>query len=120
MTDQQPGQNSEERRRFPRFIIDIPIKFKIPAAGGLSTYCFGRGTDIGEGGFMIHVAHELVIGKSMEITLTLPNSSRSISCRVVVRNRNSFRYGVEIREMDARDRELLFDTCRKLGVMQSL
>jgi len=109
-----------ERRKFPRYTMDIAIKVKVPGAGGVSTYCFGRGGDVGQGGLSIHLPHELVVGRSIDLTLTLPYTERAISCRVVVRNREGFKYGVEFKELGPDDRELLLETCRRLGVVQSI
>lgn len=109
-----------ERRKFPRFTIDIAIKVKVPAAGGLTTYCFGRGGDVGRGGLSIHLPHELIVGKTIDLTMTLPYTERAISCRVVVRNREGFKYGVEFKELLPEDRDLLLETCHRLGIVQSI
>jgi hypothetical protein len=109
-----------ERRRHRRYTIDIAIKVKVAGAGGLSTYCFGRGGDVGEGGLSIHVPHELEVGKAIDLTLTLPYTERAIASRVIVRNRDGFKYGVEFKELNPGDRELLLETCRRLGVVQSI
>lgn len=113
-------QHNAERRRFPRYTIDIPVKVKVAGPGGLSTYCYGRGGDIGKGGLSIHVPHELEVGKAIDLTLTLPYTGRAIGCHVIVRNREGFKYGVEFKELNASDNELLLETCRRLGVVQSL
>ncbi len=68
----------------------------------------------------LYIAHELKVGKTIDLTLTLPYSDRAINCRVVVRNRESFKYGVEFKDLSPADRETLFDACRKLGVVQSI
>lgn len=115
-----PHAQDADRRKTPRYSIDIAIKVKVPAAGGLTTYCFGRGGDVGAGGLSIHLPHELVVGKSIDLTMTLPYTERAIQCRVVVRNREGFKYGVEFKELNPEDRELLLETCRRLGVVQSI
>ena len=109
-----------DRRKFPRYTIDIAIKVRVTGPGGLSTYYFGRGGDVGEGGLSIHVPHELEVGKSIDLTMTLPYSERAIACRIIVRNREDFKYGVEFKELNLPDRELLLETCRRLGVVQSI
>lgn len=111
---------SEERRKWKRYTIDIAVKVKVSGADGLSTYCYGRGNDVGEGGMCLYIAHELKVGKTIDLTLTLPYSDRAINCKVVVRNRESFKYGVEFKDLTPTDREILFDACRKLGVVQSI
>ena len=116
----ESDQQYADRRKFPRYTIDIAVKVKVAGPGGLSTYCYGRGGDIGEGGLSIHVPHELEVGKVINLTLTLPYTGRAISCHVIVRNRDGFKYGVEFKELNAADTELLLETCRRLGVVQSL
>ena len=118
MTD--PQKPTDERRKWKRYTIDIAVKVKVSGSDGLSTYCFGRGNDVGEGGMCLYLAHELGVGKTIDLTLTLPYSERAIQCKVEVRNRESFKYGVEFKELGATDREILFETCRKLGVVQSI
>jgi len=121
MTAEEPPHSQDaERRKYRRYTIDIAIKVRISGAGGLSTYCFGRGGDVGEGGLSIHVPHELIVGKSIDLTLTLPYTERPINYRVVIRNREGFKYGVEFRELNPDDRELLLKTCQRLGVVQSI
>jgi hypothetical protein len=115
-----PSAHDLERRKHPRYSIDIAIKVKVPGAGGVSTYCFGRGGDVGQGGLSIHLPHELVVGKTIDLTLTLPYTNRAIQCRVVVRNREGFKYGVEFKELLPDDHELLMETCRRLGVLQAI
>lgn len=110
----------EERRKWKRYSIDIAVKVKVSGSDGISTYCYGRGNDVGEGGMCLYIAHELKVGRVIDLTLTLPYSDRPIQCKVVVRNRESFKYGVEFKELGTIDREILFETCRKLGVIQSI
>jgi c-di-GMP-binding flagellar brake protein YcgR len=118
MTD--PHKSADDRRKWKRYTIDIAVKVKVSGTDGLSTYCYGRGNDVGEGGMCLYLAHELKVGKTIDLTLTLPYSERAIQCKVVVRNRESFKYGVEFKELGATDREILFETCRKLGVVQAI
>ena len=114
------SHNADERRKWKRYSIDIAVKVKVSGADGLSTYCYGRGNDVGEGGMCLYLAHELKVGKTIDLTLTLPYSDRAISCKVVVRNRESFKYGVEFKELSPSDRDVLLKACRKLGVLQSI
>lgn len=120
MTDSHPQPPHEEKRKWKRYTIDIAVKVKVSGSDGLSTYCYGRGNDVGEGGMCLYIAHELKVGSVIALTLTLPYSERAIQCKVIVRNRNSFKYGVEFRELSTIDREILFETCRRLGVVQAI
>jgi hypothetical protein len=110
----------EERRKWKRYTIDIAVKVKVSGADGGSTYCYGRANDVGEGGMCLYIAQELKLGSVITLSLTLPYSERPISCKVVVRNRDSFKYGVEFKELGKIDREILLETCRKLGVVQGI
>lgn len=121
MSDPNPADvQYAECRKFRRYTIDIAIKVKVTGAGGLSTYCFGRAGDVGEGGLSLHLPHELELGKVIALTLTLPYTERAIACQVIVRNREGFKYGVEFKELNIVDRQLLLETCRRLGVLQSI
>ena len=118
MTD--PQKPTDERRKWKRYTIDIAVKVKVSGSDGLSTYCYGRGNDVGEGGMCLYISHELRVGKAIDLTLTLPYSERAIQCKVVVRNRESFKYGVEFKEFNATDQEILMEACRRLGVVQAI
>jgi c-di-GMP-binding flagellar brake protein YcgR len=120
MTDSGQAKPHEEKRRWKRYMIDSAVKVKVSGADGLSTYCYGRANDVGEGGMCLYLAHELKIGRVIDLTLTLPYSERAIQCKVAVRNRESFKYGVEFKEMSPIDREILLETCRRLGVVQEI
>ena len=120
MTDSGQATPPEHQRRWKRYTIDIAVKVKVSGTDGLSTYCYGRANDVGEGGMCLYLAHELKVGKVIDLMLTLPYSDRAINCKVVVRNRESFKYGVEFKELGTIDREILLETCRKLGVVQSI
>ena len=108
----------EEKRRYPRYAIDIAVKMKINSAAGVSTFCYGRGSNVSEGGMALFIAHELRVGQSVRLTLTLPYCDRPIECEVVVRNRDSFRYGVEFIRVTKFDCEMLNRTCKALSIVQ--
>ncbi len=107
-----------EKRRFPRYRIDVAVKVKVKTSSGIASYCYGRGGDISEGGMAIDVAHELSRGKVIRLSVTLPHCERAIECDAVVRHRNQFHYGLEFRELAEQDRALLMRACQALGVVQ--
>ncbi len=107
-------------RKWARYAIDIPVKVKIPDSMGITAYAYGRGNNVSEGGMAAHVAHELRVGATIQIVMTLPHSERSIECEAVIRNRESFRYGLEFKGIAAADREILIRTCKTLGVLHTL
>lgn len=106
-----------EKRRFPRYSIDVAVKVKVKTSSGVSSYCYGRGGDISEGGMAMNVAHELSRGKVVHILLTLPHCDRPIECDAIVRHRNGYDYGLEFQSMADSDRDLLMRACRTLGVV---
>jgi len=109
-----------DSRKWARYEIDIPVKIKIPNSMGITTYVYGRGNNVSEGGLAAHVAHELKVGSKIQLVMTLPHSERSIDCEAVIRNRDSLRYGLEFKGLSAADRESLIRTCKTLGVLRTL
>src|SRR5438045_3310917 len=95
-----------EKRRFQRYSIDVAVKVKVKTNSGISSYCYGRGGDISEGGMVIHLSH------------TLPHCDRPIECDAVVRHRSQYHYGLEFQGLADNDRDLLLRACRALGVVQ--
>jgi len=108
-----------DSRKWERHEIDIPVKIKIPNSMGITTYVYGRGNDVSEGGLAAQVPHELKVGSTIQLVMTLPHSERSIGCEAVIRNRDSFRYGLEFNGLTAVDRESLIRTCKTLGVLRT-
>jgi c-di-GMP-binding flagellar brake protein YcgR len=115
---EQPSAN--EKRRFPRYSIDVAVKVKVKTSSGISSYCYGRGGDLSEGGMAIDVSHELSRGKTIHLALTLPHCDRAIECDAIVRHRSKFHYGLEFQGLAENDRELLLRACRALGVIQHI
>ncbi len=113
----QPAATAE-KRRYPRYRIDVAVKVKVKTSSGIASYCYGRGGDISEGGMAIEVAHELSRGNMVRLAVTLPHCERAIECDAVVRHRNQFHYGLEFRDLAEQDRALLMRACQALGVVQ--
>ncbi len=112
------GALAEEKRRSPRYSLDIAVKVAVVNDAGLTSVHFGRGSDISEGGMAIFLAYELSIGTTIRLTLTLPHTEKPIACQAVVRSRISYRYGVEFTDLSTIDREILIRTCRSLSLLQ--
>ncbi len=108
-----------EKRRYSRYSIDVSVKVRINSIGGVTSYCYGRGNDLSQGGMSVHVAHELRVGSVVRLILTLPHAERAIECDAVVRNRHSYRYGMEFVTLRAEDRDLVERACKMLGVLQA-
>ena len=56
----------------------------------------GRGTEMSEGGMRLLLGVELGLGEEIEVEFTPPYSGKPIRVRSEVRNRNGYRYGVEL------------------------
>jgi c-di-GMP-binding flagellar brake protein YcgR len=110
--------NLPEKRRYPRYRIDVAVKVKVNTSSGIASYCYGRGGDISQGGMAIQLAHELSRGKMVHLSVTLPHCERAIECNAIVRHRNQFHYGLEFRDLADDDRRLLLRACQALGVEQ--
>ena len=108
----------DEKRRHPRYRIDVAVKVKVKTSGGVASYCYGRGGNISEGGMAIDVAHELTRGNLIRLSLTLPHCERPIECDAVIRHRSQFHYGLEFRDLAEQDKILLMRACRALGIVQ--
>jgi c-di-GMP-binding flagellar brake protein YcgR len=109
---------AEEKRRSPRYTLDVSVKVGILNSVGVASQYFGRGNDISEGGMAIFLAHDLPIGSQIRLTLTLPHSERPITCQACVRSRTSYRYGIEFTDLTAFDREYLTRACHSLSLLQ--
>lgn len=121
MASMSPDQTGlSEKRRFPRYSIDVAVKVKVKTSSGISSYCYGRGGDISEGGMAINVSHELSRGKTIHLCLTLPHCDRAIECDAIVRHRSQYHYGLEFQGLAEPDRELLLRACRALGIVQQI
>lgn len=107
-----------EKRRYPRYTIDVSVKVKVNSIGGVSSYSYGRGNDLSQGGMSVHVAHELKPGSMVRLILTLPHAERQIEVDALVRNRHSYRYGMEFVNLSVEDRSLIDRACKMLGVLQ--
>jgi hypothetical protein len=85
---------------------------------GSGSYWFGQANDISEFGLSLFVPTELEIGTAIRIEFTLPYSSQKLLIRGTVRNRNSFRYGVEFAYPTAAERELILRTCKAMTALE--
>ena len=67
------GLNSE-RRKYPRFNIDLPVKYN----GGTRLFPKnGRAINASEGGLLVHLQEEIVVGHRLALKLFLHSHSES-------------------------------------------
>ena len=60
-----PGVVPLERRKYPRFSVDLPIRYKV----GISTNRNGRAMNLSEGGMLIHSLDQMEIGQNLKSRL---------------------------------------------------
>jgi hypothetical protein len=106
------------KRRFPRYPIDVAVKVLVQGFEGVSTCCYGRGTEISEGGMAIYIAHEFSIGDPITVKVTLPHASQPVECPAIVRNRRNYCYGIEFMGLNPADQKFLNLMCRGLALVQ--
>jgi len=85
----------EQERRWPRYKIDVPVRAVIHKPDR-TLIREGRGMEMSEGGMRLLIGVELGLGEEIEVEFTPPYSGRPIRVRSEVRNRNGYRYGVEL------------------------
>jgi c-di-GMP-binding flagellar brake protein YcgR len=61
---------SSEKRKYPRFDVDLPIKYSRPSL--LSKYA--RAVNASEGGLLLHLPEELGVGQQLILKLFFPPS----------------------------------------------
>jgi c-di-GMP-binding flagellar brake protein YcgR len=98
-----------ERRRSPRFSVDLPIEyFRVYSTATLN----GRAVNASEGGLMLYLRDEMEIGQRLKIRLYFPSELEldciEVLCRVVWQeiafgDPNEVRCGVEFIEISAED-----------------
>ena len=106
------GLNFESQRRWPRFVVDMPVQVRVTTQGPTRVVaCQGQGTDLSCGGLAVTAEIDLPIGAQIGVEFIPPYSDQPITFRCFVRNRDGIRYGVEfITEND--------DDYRKAGELQ--
>jgi hypothetical protein len=78
-----------QRRRHPRFKLDVEIKINSRAAGDISGHALG----IGEFGMSAILVIEVPIGEVVQLEFKLPTGR--VKVLAFVRNKTAFRYGFE-------------------------
>jgi hypothetical protein len=104
-------------RRTSRFDVDMRVRVSMDQ-GETAVHWFGQANDIGEFGMSLFVPTELEIGSVVRIDFNLPYCSQKITLRGTVRNRSSFRYGVEFYYPTQLEREMILRACKMMSVLQ--
>jgi hypothetical protein len=93
-------------RRWQRFKIDVRVKvrrWEEPDNAGVVV----RSYVMSEGGMSVYAPESLEIGTHVLVEFRLPESSRELRLRALIRNRCGFRCGMEFVEPAAADRMLI-------------
>jgi len=106
-----------EKRRWPRYHIDVPIKAMIRCQGQ-PKMVHGMASDLSRGGMAAQLPVELVIGEWLEVLVTLPFCSQPVKVRAVVRNRRSYVYGLEFTSITASQQAGIERACHSLALVQ--
>jgi hypothetical protein len=113
----EPKTSELEQRGCDRFRVNVAVKVHLSDAGQASS-CHGTGTNISVGGMQLVISKDFVVGQLITIELRLPYHRRTLKLRAVVRNRVSFKYGVEFIDLSDRDRDAIVQNCRVLSLLQ--
>ncbi len=109
-------QEGKLNRRTTRFSVEMRVRIS-PDRGGHG-YWFGQANDISEFGMSLFVPTELEIGSVIRIEFTLPYCSQKLLLRGTIRNRTSFRYGIEFVYPTTMEREIILRTCKMMSALQ--
>ena len=111
-----PTLSGRERRRFPRYPIDVPVKVTRSTDHGPQVY-LGRGTNMGQGGIQALVATELTNGEHVIVEVTLPYNSQLLKLEAIVCNRFGYNYGLQFLPMGPTEEAQIRRVCGVLGLM---
>jgi hypothetical protein len=119
MKEAKPLEDNSKHylRRTSRFDVDMRVRVS-PDNNASAVFWFGQANDIGEFGMSLFVPTELELGTVVRIDFNLPYCSQKITLRGTVRNRSSFRYGVEFYYPTKLEREMILRACKMMSVLQ--
>jgi len=113
-TKPQTGMVNLERRRYPRFIVDLPIEYyRINSSIGQT----GRGLSISEGGLLIYFPEEIEVSQYLRLKLFLSSGSELNTIEVMAevvwkdihlgKGWGDYRYGVKFIDVPPDDLDRL-------------
>ncbi len=86
------GMANFERRRHPRFVINLPVLYQRLDQNPNS----GRTGDLSEGGLLLYISHEVKVGEDLRVTLFVDSGTGlqpfEVKARVIWQD---FRFGTE-------------------------
>lgn len=105
-----------KNRRTTRYNLEMRVRIS-PDRIGSAGYWFGQANDISEFGMSLFVPTELELGSVIRIEFKLPYCSQKLLLRGTIRNRNSFRYGIEFVYPTTLEREIIVRTCKMMSAL---
>src|ERR1700758_2412739 len=89
-----PRPGYEKIRRWPRYIIDVPVRLMAKTSTKVATVQ-GFGRELSCGGMSVFAGIELSNGEQVAVEFTPPDSETGVRVRGVVCNRNGYTYGIK-------------------------
>jgi hypothetical protein len=115
---QEPFEvDGKQNRRTNRYAVEMRVRISTEREG-IAGFWFGQANDISEFGMSLFVPTELEVGSVIRIEFTLPYCSQKLLMRGTVRNRTSFRYGIEFVYPTMQEREIVVRTCKMMSALQ--
>jgi hypothetical protein len=112
-----PKQDWSKERKWTRFRVEVRIKVSY-VRGQQTSFTFGQGSDVSEGGLAGYLPVELDLGELVDLELKLPYSKQPVRIKAAVRSRDGFRYGLEYKLMQPEEREQLQRSLKALALVQ--
>jgi len=107
----RPAVLSSERRRFPRYHSDLPLRLRNPQEEEVA----GRCVIISEGGVAAILPKPIPIGSVVTLQLSIPTlHPRVLETLVLVRNQVALRHGCEFVSLKDSEREAIRQFCKEL------
>jgi c-di-GMP-binding flagellar brake protein YcgR len=106
------GVANLERRRHPRFSIDLPIEYHLIPPSLSHT---GRALNASEGGLSVYLSQQIEIGQHLKIKLFFASGSHLNSIEVLTEVVWDYRCGVKFMEISPEDLDRLKIFLRNLS-----
>ena len=74
--------NNKERRRYPRFIVDLPLEYRDTDGSCLRG---GVLVNVSEGGFLIEAVRDIPVGMELDIAALFPKGFELANLKVVAK-----------------------------------
>jgi c-di-GMP-binding flagellar brake protein YcgR len=106
---------AKSARRWERFKVTVRVHISY-SRDGAKLESNGTAHDISIGGMALFLPRDLKVGESIRATFTLPYSD-TLAITGIVRNRQSFEYGIEFVNPGPHVQQELTRNCRALALL---